>query len=158
MVFRSTTACILAWTAALSAGGAQGSSGADPDEIRRVVVIHFDTTRVDDFGCYGSFVQTPNVDAVAARGMRYTNAVTCAPYTSPSIATFMTGRYPVHHGVNGVGDRLGQNYTTLANTLFGSGQGFISGEEAINAARRTESMAQMAMFLQYLVSLMNAWG
>ena len=117
MVFRSVIAWILVGAAALVAGAEQDNSSANSDEVRRVVVIHFDTTRVDDFGCYGSFVQTPNVDAVAARGMRYTNAVTCAHYTSPSIATFMTGRYPVHHGVNGVGDRLGQDYTTLAEIL-----------------------------------------
>jgi arylsulfatase A-like enzyme len=90
-------------------------------EIRRVVVIHFDTTRVDDFGCYGSFVKTPNVDAIAARGLRYTNAVTCAPYTSPSVATFLTGQYPLRHGVTHVGYQLRPELTTLAEVLKENG-------------------------------------
>ena len=68
-------------------------------EIQRVVVIHLDTTRMDDFGCYGGVARTPNIDAVAARGMRYTNSITPIPKTSPSIASFMTGRLPNAHGV-----------------------------------------------------------
>ncbi|MHC4428898.1 MAG: hypothetical protein ACYS0D_09910, partial [Planctomycetota bacterium] len=34
------------------------------NEIRRVIVFHLDTTRVDDFSCYGGIPQTPNIDAL----------------------------------------------------------------------------------------------
>ena len=34
------------------------------DEIRRVVVIHLDTTRTDDLRCYGGIAATPSIDAV----------------------------------------------------------------------------------------------
>jgi len=83
-------------------------------DIRRVVVVHFDATRRDDFGCYGGITDTPNVDTLASKGMRYTNAITCAPGTSPSIATFMTGRYPRHHGVYKPGHALSRDCLTLA--------------------------------------------
>jgi arylsulfatase A-like enzyme len=63
------------------------------------VVIHFDTTRVDDFGCYAAKVRTPNVDAIAARGMRYTNSICTFPTTASSVATFMTGQLTVNHRV-----------------------------------------------------------
>jgi len=89
--------------------------------IQRVVVIHFCTMRVDDFGCYGGFVDTPNVDALAARGMRYTNAVTCFPMTPPSVATFMTGRYPQHHGVYNPHGMLTPEQVTLAEILRRNG-------------------------------------
>jgi len=92
-----------------------------PDEIRRVVVIHFDTTRVDDWSCYGGVGNTPNVDAVAASGLRYTNAITCVPWTSPSIATFMTGQYPYHHRVHKTGAPLLPWLTTLAEVLKRNG-------------------------------------
>jgi arylsulfatase A-like enzyme len=87
------------------------------NEIQRVVVIHLDTTRADDFGCYGGIARTPNIDAVAARGMRYTNAITPLPKTSPSIASFMTGRLPNRHGVYDVGEKLQEGLTTLPELL-----------------------------------------
>ena len=73
--------------------------GAGKDEIRRVVVIHLDTTRAEDLGCYGGIARTPSFDALAARGMRYTNSITPLPNTSPSVACFMTGRLPNRHGI-----------------------------------------------------------
>jgi arylsulfatase A-like enzyme len=107
----------------------QAQPNASENEIRRVVVVHFDTTRVDDFGCYDSFVKTPTVDGIAARGLRYLNAVTCSPYTSPSVATFMTGQYPLRHGVRKVGYRMNPEATTLAESLQAHGfktGGFVS--------------------------------
>jgi arylsulfatase A-like enzyme len=107
-----------------------GTAHPGPDtEIRRVVVIHLDTTRVDDFSCYGGIARTPNIDAVAARGMRYTNSITPIPKTSPSIASFMTARLPNRHGVYDVVGKLQESFTTLPELLqvygFKTG-GFVS--------------------------------
>lgn len=101
------------------------------DEVRRVVIVHFDTTRVDDFGCYGTFVQTPAIDALARQGLRYTNAVTCSPYTSPSVATCLTGFYPSNHGVRTIGLRLDPALTTVAERF--SQHGFVTGGFTSNA-------------------------
>jgi arylsulfatase A len=55
---------------------------------------------IDDFGwadlaCYGSrFHQTPNVDALARRGVRFTNAYAAAPVCSPTRASILTGKAP----------------------------------------------------------------
>ncbi len=47
-----------------------------------------------DFGCYGgSGVRTPNVDALAASGVRYTRVFSTAPACAPSRSAFMTGMY-----------------------------------------------------------------
>jgi arylsulfatase A-like enzyme len=86
-------------------------------DIRRVVVIHLDTTRADDFGCNGGIARTPNIDAVAARGMRYTNSIAPLPKTSPSIASFMTGRLANRHGVYDVGGLLQDKFETLQELL-----------------------------------------
>ncbi|MHC4117929.1 MAG: sulfatase-like hydrolase/transferase, partial [Planctomycetota bacterium] len=54
----------------------------------------------DDFGwsqlgCYGSdFYETPNIDRLAAEGMRFTDAYAACPVCSPTRASIMTGRYP----------------------------------------------------------------
>ncbi len=100
-----------------SSSSASTIQDVSSSEIRRVVVIHFDTTRVDDLGCYGGAAQTPNLDALAARGMRYTNAITCVPFTTPSIATFMTGAYPKDHKVKDIRGRLGDHLPTLMEVL-----------------------------------------
>jgi arylsulfatase A-like enzyme len=48
-----------------------------------------------DLGCYGStFYETPNIDALAERGVRFTNAYAACPVCSPTRASIMTGRYP----------------------------------------------------------------
>ena len=47
-----------------------------------------------DFGCYGAKnVRTPNVDRLAAHGMRFTNVFSTSPVCAPSRSAFMTGMY-----------------------------------------------------------------
>jgi arylsulfatase A-like enzyme len=48
-----------------------------------------------DLGCYGStFYETPNIDQLAAEGMRFTDAYAACPVCSPTRASIMTGKYP----------------------------------------------------------------
>jgi arylsulfatase A-like enzyme len=109
---------------------APGTAADRRSGIRRVVVIHLDTTRVDDLGCNGGIPSTPNIDAVAARGMRYVNSITPLPKTSPSIASFMTGMLPNRHGVYDVGGLLQARFTTLQELL--KQHGFVTGGFASN--------------------------
>jgi len=58
----------------------------------------------DDHGAWAlgsacSEMHTPNIDRLAAEGIRFTNAFACTPVCSPSRATFYTGKLPSHHGV-----------------------------------------------------------
>ncbi len=51
-------------------------------------------------GTYGcSEIQTPNIDALAKAGVKFTRAFACTPVCSPSRLTYMTGRIPSTHGV-----------------------------------------------------------
>ena len=48
-----------------------------------------------DTGCYGStFYETPNIDKLAASGVRFTDAYAACPVCSPTRASIMTGKYP----------------------------------------------------------------
>ena len=70
-----------------------------PEGAPNIVVILFDDVGFSDFGCYGSSIATPAIDAIAARGLRYTGFHTTA-MCSTTRAALLTGRN--HHSV-GVG-------------------------------------------------------
>ncbi len=75
-----------------------GSLAAKPN----VIVIMADDQGSVDLGCYGAKdLHTPHVDALAARGVRFTQFYSGAPVCSPSRACLLTGRYPVRAGVPG---------------------------------------------------------
>lgn len=64
-----------------------------------LVIIMGDELSSKAVGCYGHpFVKTPNIDALAARGTRFTNAYTNAPLCMPARAAFATGRQPHETG------------------------------------------------------------
>ncbi len=59
------------------------------------VFILIDDLGWRDLGCYGStFYETPNIDKLAAEGMRFTDAYAACPLCSPTRASIMTGKYP----------------------------------------------------------------
>jgi arylsulfatase A-like enzyme len=83
-----------------------------------VVVITLDTTRADHLGAYGfQSISTPNVDALAAQGVRFETALTAVPLTVPAHASLHTGRFPFHHGVRDNDSVLSLEETTLAEIL-----------------------------------------
>jgi arylsulfatase A len=60
-----------------------------------IVFILIDDMGWKDGGCFGSkFYQTPQIDALAASGMRFTQAYAACAVCSPSRAALMTGKYP----------------------------------------------------------------
>ncbi len=64
-------------------------------ERLNVVVILADDLGWADLGCYGSkYHKTPNLDKLAASGMRFTDAYAAAPVCSPTRAALLTGQYP----------------------------------------------------------------
>ena len=73
--------------------------GLDKHGAPNILVVLFDDVGFSDFGCYGSPIATPTIDAIAARGLRYTGFHTTA-MCSTTRAALLTGRN--HHSV-GVG-------------------------------------------------------
>ncbi|MEM1059722.1 MAG: sulfatase-like hydrolase/transferase [Verrucomicrobiota bacterium] len=68
-----------------------------------IVMILSDDHGYGDASCYGGpHVQTPNIDRLAASGVRFTQFYANSPVCSPSRAALLTGRYPDTVGVPGV--------------------------------------------------------
>lgn len=66
-----------------------------------VIVFYTDDMGNGDVGCYGAKdIQTPNIDALAACGVKFTNYYAPAPICAPSRAALLTGRYPGRCGMS----------------------------------------------------------
>jgi arylsulfatase A-like enzyme len=104
---------------------------------RNVVFVLVDALRADHLGCYGYERETsPHLDALAADGTRFENAVSPAPWTLPTMGTIWTSLYPCVHGATKPSDlaqwmrdkktfrpasSLHESRTTLAEVLSGAG-------------------------------------
>src|SRR3954471_22384440 len=76
--------------------------GARGEERPNVVFILADDLGYGDLGCYGQkLIQTPNLDRMAAEGMRFTQFYAGAPVCAPSRAVLMTGLHVGHVSVRG---------------------------------------------------------
>ncbi|HUU37499.1 MAG TPA: sulfatase-like hydrolase/transferase [Candidatus Desulfaltia sp.] len=65
-----------------------------------VILITLDTTRADRLGCYGfRNIETPAIDLLASRGVRFEKCYAQTPLTLPSHTSILTGTLPLFHGV-----------------------------------------------------------
>lgn len=84
---------------ALLSGALLTCSAADKPNV---IFIMADDQGSVDLGCYGAKdLHTPHTDALAARGVRFTQFYSAAPVCSPSRAGALTGRWPMRAGVPG---------------------------------------------------------
>src|SRR3954451_1957333 len=97
---------------------AQGQGRRRPN----VVLFLADDLGCHDLGCWGaSELKTPNIDAIAASGARFTNWYSAAPVCAPARAALLTGRYPIRAGVPDNGPPLKQSEKTIAEALKPAG-------------------------------------
>jgi arylsulfatase A-like enzyme len=81
--------------AALGFATGPPAQAADPPRRPNVVVLLADDLGWRDLGVQGStFYETPNLDRLAARGMRFTQAYAANPLCSPTRASLLSGQYP----------------------------------------------------------------
>jgi arylsulfatase A-like enzyme/Tfp pilus assembly protein PilF len=92
---------------------------AAPNPAPNVVFITIDTLRADHLGCYGyKQIRTPNIDALAADGVRFERAYTPVPVTLPSHTVIFTGTYPLLSGMHDFSaNKLSPSQPTLASVL-----------------------------------------
>lgn len=87
-----------------------------------LLFVFADQLRAGDLGCEGNpDALTPHLDALAAEGVRFTNAVSTCPVCTPYRASLLTGKYPLSNGmvVNDV--RLPVTETSIAHVLREAG-------------------------------------
>jgi len=123
------------------------ASAASASKRPNIVVILADDMGYSDIGCYGSEIHTPNLDRLAAEGLRFSqfyNAARCCP----TRASLLTGLYPHQAGMGGMVSRpgksapegpyqgyLNQTCVTIAEVLRASGyRTYMSGKWHVGEA------------------------
>ena len=84
--------------------GLLASAAVQAQEAQKpnIIYIMCDDLGYADLGCYGQqYISTPNLDRMAAEGMRFTQAYAGSPVSAPSRACFMTGQHTGHTKVRG---------------------------------------------------------
>ena len=109
-----------------------GRISAAEDNRPNIVLIMADDMGYSDIGCYGGEVQTPNLDRMAAEGMRFRQFYNCAKCTTTR-AALITGLYPRPRG-----ELLKTNMVTLAEVLGAAGyQTSLSGKWHLGEGKTT---------------------
>lgn len=89
---------------------------------KQIVLFMTDSTRQDMVGCYGNpRMHTPNLDALAERGVRYQNTYSCQPVCGPARSALFTGTYPHSNGSIANCIPLGANVKTIGQRLTDNG-------------------------------------
>ncbi len=87
-----------------------------------VVIINPDQMRWDFASCYGHpFIGTQHLDRLAAMGTRFTHAFASSPMCGPSRVSFLTGQYPIEHGVRQYGGTYDQANPNALRVLGDAG-------------------------------------
>jgi len=101
-------------------------------ELKTVILISIDDLRFDCIGCekdkrwlerYNahSIVDTPVLDSIAKKGIRFTQCISTSSYTPSSHTSMVTGLYPNRHGVKTFFHPLSKSITTLPDILKSKG-------------------------------------
>ena len=91
-------------------------------DTRNILLITFDDMNYDSVGCYGNPMDdiTPNLDRLAAEGMRFSHSHVTIGICQPSRSVLLTGLYPNHNGARGFED-IDEGVTTLTEVLHRNG-------------------------------------
>lgn len=99
--------------------GAMAALAAAGQTKPNIIYIMCDDMGYGDLACYGQqYIATPNIDRLAAEGMRFTQAYSGSPVSAPSRASFMTGQHTGHTHVRG--NREYWNNGNLQANLYGN--------------------------------------
>jgi arylsulfatase A-like enzyme/tetratricopeptide (TPR) repeat protein len=109
---------VAAVTLTLAAGCAREAERAPAPPVRPpLLLVTLDTTRADALAPEAEDAATPAFAALVARGLRFSQAHSTAPTTTPAHASMLTGLYPAGHGVHENGRRLADRVPLVTERL-----------------------------------------
>jgi arylsulfatase A len=113
-----------------------------------IIFILSDDLGYMDLGCYGNpYNETPNIDALAKNGIRFTQAYSASPVCSPSRAAIMTGKYPARLKLTNF--LVGERIDSSSNTLPAKWRKYLSNSET--------TLAEQLKTLGYQTGMVGKW-
>ncbi|OGA12737.1 MAG: phosphonate monoester hydrolase [Betaproteobacteria bacterium RIFCSPLOWO2_12_FULL_63_13] len=120
--------------------------------VRNVLFIMCDQLRADHLSCYGHpALETPNIDALAARGVKFDRAYASSPVCGPSRMSFYTGRSVTSHGATWNRVPLSLRELTLGDYLAAAGRRAV-------LAGKTHVLADLHGFERFGIELESERG
>ena len=149
---------ILIASAALSVVSSFVSAKTQPKKTQaqkpNIVFILCDDMGYGDLACYGQpFISTPNIDRMAAEGMRFTQAYAGSPVSAPSRASIMTGQHSGHGHVRGNREYWSYDHTVM----YGNNVDFaVVGQEPYDPQHRI--LPEMLKENGYTTGVFGKWA
>ena len=132
---------------ALDAG--EQAQSAEKKSVPNIVFILADDLGWTDLACYGSkYYETPEIDRMAAQGMKFTNGYTCGPNCQPTRACLMSGQYGPRTGIYTVGSTA--RFDTRSRPL-------VPVENVENLALEKITVAEALKKAGYATGLFGKW-
>ena len=125
-----------------------------------VLFVMADQLRHDHLSCTGHpYLRTPNIDALAARGVRFSQAYVSSAVCGPSRMSYYTGRYPISHGATwnrvplAIGERTLGEYLrdtpeTRAHDLWLAGKTHVMPDDEGLARLSIDSASELGRLLR----------
>lgn len=120
-----------------------------------VIFILLDDAGYGDFGCYGqSKIETPNIDALAQRGVRFTDMYAGAPVSAPSRCSLMTGLHSGHAQIRSNDEMVGRGNVWSINAMRQHPE--LEGQAPL--APGTTTVATIMQEAGYKTAMIGKWG
>lgn len=142
-------------TTARDAQAAEKVTQADGQRRDNVIFILLDDAGYGDFGCYGQRkIATPNIDAMAARGVRFTNMYAGAPVSAPSRCTLLTGLHSGHAQIRSNDEMTSRGDVWSLGAMRDNPE--LEGQAPLEAG--TVTLATVMKQAGYRTAMIGKWG
>ncbi len=139
---------------ALAAMPASDAAAAKPDKPN-VIFILLDDAGYGDFGCYGQTrTETPNIDALAARGIRFTDMYSAAPLSSPARCGLLTGMHSGHAQIRANDEMTHRGYVWIHAEMLRDST--LEGQAPMRAG--TPTLGSEMKRAGYRTAMIGKWG
>lgn len=158
---RIAAAGLLATAAVDSSAAPAANKARGKDKRPNVIFIMMDDAGIGDFGCYGQTrTETPNIDALAEHGIRFTNMYTACALSAPSRCALITGQHTGHsqirdnkEGMGGGGNKVDPRLWDYRAVDMDPG---LEGQAGMAPGTRT--LGTMMQGAGYTTGMVGKWG
>jgi len=117
-------------------------TAASSEQSPNILLIITDQQFAEAMSCAGNpHVQTPAIDGLAARGMRFTESYSTSPVCAPSRGSILTGLFPHQHGVTENGERIRSDLKEICIEHLLAGKGYECVYDLRNDRHETKNLA-----------------